>query len=96
MASRKRIYSIGIAFILAVLVVFIGFGMTAKVYADSEYDYENPDTGYKAVIIDESDILDDAEERDVVEHMKDITEYGNAVFFITEEDNGDTSSPYIS
>ena len=82
MASRKRIFKC-IAVLIA-LIAAVCFGSVAKALADSRYDYENPDTGYCVKIIDGSDLMSDEDEELLAEHMKMMTEYGNAVFYLLE------------
>lgn len=82
MASRKRIFKC-IAVLIA-LIAAVCFGSAAKALADSRYDYENPDTGYCVKIIDGSDLMSDEDEELLAEHMKMMTEYGNAVFYLLE------------
>lgn len=55
----------------------------ASVYASV---YENQDTNYEVIIDDQADLLTDAEEADLLEDMKPITEYGN-VAFVSISDN---------
>ncbi len=48
-----------------------------------QVEYDNPETGYRAVILDEDDLLTDEEELQLIGDMKPITEYGNAAFWST-------------
>lgn len=45
--------------------------------------YENPDTGYQVMILDDIDLLTDDEEKRLVEDMKPITEFGHIIFWST-------------
>ena len=67
--------------VLLSLVVLLGsfFGNIATVYAE-DLTYVNPDTGFKAFIIDEEDLLSDAEESLLLDDMKELTAYGNVGF----------------
>ena len=67
--------------ILISLLVFAGsfFGSVLPVYAENLV-YENPDTGFKAFIIDEEDLLTDAEEEALLNDMSALTEFGNVGF----------------
>lgn len=47
--------------------------------------YENPDTGYQAMILDDADLLTEEEEADLVLDMQPITEYGHIIFWSTRE-----------
>lgn len=42
--------------------------------------YRNPNTGYEIYIIDECDLLNDNQEKQLLNDMKPITDYGNAAF----------------
>lgn len=69
-----------IAILLALAIGAVGFfGSTRAAYAES-LDYINPNTGYKAFVIDEEDLLTDEEEAKLLEDMKPITEFGNVGF----------------
>ncbi len=48
-------------------------------------DYVNTETKYKALVIDEDDLLSDAEEAKLLEDMQPLTEYGNIAFWTTTE-----------
>ena len=55
--------------------------------------YENPDTGYKAYIIDEEDLLSDDEEDELLnDHMIPITEYGGVSFVSTSSSNAEKTA----
>lgn len=55
--------------------------------------YENPDTGYRAYIIDEADLLTDEEEFELLnEYMMAITEYGGVSFVTTYSDNAEKTA----
>ncbi|MBQ7058943.1 MAG: TPM domain-containing protein, partial [Firmicutes bacterium] len=56
--------------------------------------YTNPDTGYKAYIIDEADLLTSSEEGKLVEDMKPVTAYGNVMFLSTNDNNRGSSKDY--
>ena len=47
--------------------------------------YENADSGFKAYILDDIDLLTPQEEADLLEEMKPITEFGHIIFWSTEE-----------
>ncbi len=48
-------------------------------------EFENPDTGYRAVILDELGLMSEEEHDQLLEDMKPLTRYGNAAFWSTEE-----------
>ena len=51
--------------------------------------YQNPDTGYRVVILDEQNLLTAREEAMLAEEMKPITQYGNVAFWTTDEYKAD-------
>ena len=53
--------------------------------ADDATRYQNSETGYRAVIIDELDLLTDSEESQLALDMAPITAYGNIAFWTTME-----------
>ena len=53
--------------------------------ADEAVRYINPETGYEVMILDSADLLSDSEEGDLVIEMQPITEYGNIIFWSTNE-----------
>lgn len=57
------------------------------VYADSMY-WNNTATGYHCEVIDGADLLTEQEEKKLLEEMKPITAYGNAVIETTEYNYG--------
>ena len=75
--------------ILAILLAWII--VPTQVLANAEFDtitdtYTNPDTGYETLLLDDAELLSEAEEASLLESMKTITEHGNAVF-ISIRDN---------
>lgn len=76
-----------LTFLVAVLIIALAGG---RVYADTGYEvedyanqdfcYVNPDTGYEAVIVDDAFLLSVAEKSMLLEKMKLITTYGNVMF----------------
>jgi len=47
---------------------------------DTRLEYKNRDTGYYVLIEDNAELLDEDEREDLLDDMKAVTEYGNAVF----------------
>ena len=43
--------------------------------------YENPDTGYTAILLDGADVLETENERSVMDSAIEVTQYGNAFFY---------------
>ena len=48
-------------------------------------EYLNPDTGYRALILDELGLLTDSERSQLLEDMKPITEFGHVAFWSTKD-----------
>ena len=85
MLERNTIIK-GLAVPFIVLLTAVLFIIPA--YAAEEASYVNPETGYKAYIIDEEDLLTREEEDELLNfHMADITEYGGAAFVTTSSSN---------
>lgn len=80
-----------ITFLLTFLVAVLSIALAGgKVYADTGYEvedyanqdfcYVNPDTGYEAVIVDDALLLSVSEKSMLLDKMKLITTYGNVMF----------------
>ena len=80
-----------ITFLLTFLVAVLSIALAGgRVYADTGYEvedyanqdfcYVNPDTGYEAVIVDDAFLLSVAEKNMLLDKMKLITTYGNVMF----------------
>ena len=65
---------------LAGVRVYADTGYEVEDYANQDFCYVNPDTGYEAVIVDDAFILSVAEKSMLLEKMKLITTYGNVMF----------------
>lgn len=52
--------------------------------------YAKADNGYRSVIQDEADLLTDAEEKNLLEAMEPITQYGNVAFLSTVDNHHST------
>lgn len=61
---------------LTFLTMFFLFGMTCE----AGEIYQNPDTGYCAVVVDECGLLNASEKEEMMEIMKEISAYGNVSF----------------
>ena len=90
----KSINKMIMAFLVVILVLLSVVLMPRTALAnedDYEYDdygyifYVNEQTGYQAYVIDYMDLLKESEEISLLEEMKSITDYGNAVFFSNNE-----------
>ena len=93
---NHRIVYKALAVLLASLMVFgvICFGTfpASTVAAEEPLEYENTETGYRALILDDSDRLTDNEEKKLLEYMKPITTYGNACFYASDGQTGDSGA----
>lgn len=93
----KRSLIITFALILIISFVLPGNMLNVSAYDDDYYggdhtdqerfEYENDDTGYKAVIIDAGDYLTDSEAKKALKIMEDITEYTNIVYYSLDINN---------
>ena len=67
---RNRIFRITFSFLI-ITALFLSAVITADAAGDAKYT--DPDTNYRVVIIDDDDLLTDAEESHLVDYMKPIT-----------------------
>lgn len=58
--------------------------------------YTNPETGYRAVIEDEIDLLTEEQEQDLLADMIPLTEYTNVAFWSTEKAGSQSEAEYNS
>lgn len=80
MNNKKRMISPLTKCLLAMTWLWMVLLMTRPAFAVSGA-YQNPDTGYRAYVVDERDLLRESEMEKVIESMKPITEYGDVVFY---------------
>ncbi len=76
-----------IAPVLAAAVI-IGVSVFTSFAAEKSFDlaqYTNSDTGFRVIISDDADLLTDDEEQKLIKDMAPNTEYGNVIFWSTEE-----------
>ena len=69
-------------YIILIIALFIG----CNVYAEA-LEYTNESTGYKVVIEDDADLLNDSEEQLLLEQMKKLTTFGHAIFKSISDNN---------
>lgn len=89
--------------LIAVCLCLMAVILPCKVYAtdaaeDSSaevYEYVNPTTGYRALIEDKANLLDDSERKTLLSEMEKITAYGNAAFN-TIDANTSTADSYAA
>lgn len=68
-----------------ICVILTALAVSASAAGGDSVRYTNSFTGFQAVILDELDLLSDAEEEMLKEYMIPITEYGNIAFWSTDE-----------
>lgn len=75
--------------IILLLISCLSFSLTARAESDTDsYElepiiWENPETGYQVLLVDDAALLDSGERAQLAEEMQGITTYGNAVFLTT-------------
>ena len=79
------------AFIALLFVFCLVLPLTAQAKDDDDSDdtgyykeYTNAETGYTAILYDEADVLKESNESKILDRLRDITKYGNAVFYTAE------------
>ena len=84
--------------LLLASILLMGALLAVPAFAD-EYDevnyYENPETGYFAMVIDDAYLLTSSETEKLIAEMKPITEYGD-VLFCSTNDNPYTAERYAA
>ena len=68
--------------IALVLLLLLSSGL---VVSAAEKTYQNTETNYKALIMDDNDLLTEEEEAKLLQDMQPLTEYGNIAFWTTTE-----------
>ena len=86
---KRALITIFTALIILAAFAFSGNRVKAAVLKDDEYQDTN--TGYKALIVDEADVLSESEESDLLEHMMPYTPYGNALFVTVDDSSYDNA-----
>lgn len=88
MKTLLKMNSTRTALLISALTLIVTLSLASvNVFAET---YTNSDTGYSAVIDDTADIMTDKEEQDLLESMKNVTEYGNAYCYTTDAKVTDT------
>ena len=81
MKTKSLTKALCTAFSSAILIAIIfSLCVSASAYDGEGTVYRNTETGYSAVILDDDDLLTDNEERQLVEYMIPITEFGDIAF----------------
>ncbi|MGN0346366.1 MAG: hypothetical protein ACI4DU_03685 [Lachnospiraceae bacterium] len=89
--AKKSFATVILSLLMLCVMLLPSFAVFAVDVDDDEYYYENPDTGYVAVIVDVGDFLWDYEADDLFDAMKPITEYCN-VMYLTDDESSEGNS----
>ena len=79
---KRKLYRLLFLLITAGLLLPV---LIVGVAGEEPVRYENPETGYCVYLLDDLNLLTEAEERELVEEMIPVTEFGHAIFWSTEE-----------
>jgi uncharacterized protein len=85
---RKEYMKNGLALFL-VIMASVTLLVPSTIYASA---FENDETGYRALIVDEADLLSSSEEADLLEEMEEITEYSNVAFVSVDQNYSSTEN----
>ena len=86
---RKEYMKNGLALLLVVVMSGVALLAPSTIYASA---FENDETGYQALIVDEADLLSSSEEADLLEEMEGITEYSNVAFVSVDQNYSSTEN----
>ena len=81
MRELRRFVSLAAALLLCLALLPAA---PAQAAAPDDWSVTNPDTGYRAVIVDELGLLTDSERSALLMDMLPVTEYGNLAFWSTD------------
>lgn len=83
--ALKRLFVMILAMMIVVSLPIVAYA------GKSKYDavYKNSDTGYRAIIDDQADLITEAQEEKLLKQMQGLTEYGDVIYLTME---GYTSS----
>lgn len=87
---RKMLSGLNISVKMAVAFVMAIMFIAPELICASAY--ENDETGYEALIVDEAGLLSSSEEAKLLEEMEDITEYTNIAFVSVDENYSSTEN----
>ena len=85
----RKILSIFSMMLLVFVMVGAAILAPSTIYAGT---YENDETGYEAIIVDEAGLLSSSEKADLLEEMEALTEYTNIAFVSVEENRYSTEN----
>lgn len=60
--------------------------------SNKEVSYQNNNTNYKAIVLDNANLLTDQEEQSLLDEMTNLTNYGNIIVLTIKENNTTTES----
>lgn len=83
MKTKAKAWITAAAFLI--LLCFLPLCASAAETQQDGVRYENPETGYQIMILDELDFLSPSEETKLIEDMMPVTEFGNIIFWSTDE-----------
>ncbi len=86
MHPSKRFALKGLGTLILAMMIAISLPIVAFA-GKSKYDavYKNSNTGYKAIIDDQADLITDSQEEKLLERMKGLTEYGDVIYLTMED-----------
>jgi len=65
------------------IIIYINL-LSAKVSYAGNAENENLETGYRAIISDDIDLINESDYAEILEAMDPVTEYGNAMLYVAE------------
>lgn len=83
------------------LVMILGLSLSITAFAkndddeDHDKEYKNKSTGYVAYIDDRADLITSSQEKELLEVMKDLTEYGNVAYLTMENYRSSSNTEYL-
>ena len=80
---HKNYMKYGLTKFVVLAMACVALLVPSSIYASA---FENDETGYEALIVDEADLLSSSEEANLLEEMEAITEYSN-IAFVSVVDN---------
>ena len=84
MKNRFGRWAVCLLIVVCILPLSLSVSFAARA-SQSDAQYTNPETGYQALIRDDSDLLTAQEEAALVQDMIPITDYGHIIFWSTDE-----------
>ena len=82
MQSKKILVSV------CVLIILVTIFSSVINSASNSPEYLDEESGYRAIIVDDADLLDPAGEKEILEEMKNLTEFANIAIYTTKSKSG--------